>query len=80
MYSDSNFSTSAYTTTLTNPADLLDLRYFKVTTDHETSADSANDGSLDDFKLYNGVSSINWAKNLYLIWEWMYRHGGISCR
>ena len=58
LYSDSNFSTSAYTTTLTNPADLLDLRYFKVTTDHETSADSANDGSLDDFKLYNGVTSI----------------------
>jgi hypothetical protein len=59
LYSDSSFSTSAYTTTLTNNSDLDDLRYFKVTTDHETSADSVNNGSLDNFEFYNGVTSIN---------------------
>ena len=56
IYNDVDFSEVVYTTTLTNSAYLLDLQYFKVTTDHETSADSANDGSLDDFKLYNGVT------------------------
>jgi len=59
LYSDSSFSTSAYTTTLTNNSDLDDLRYFKVTTDHETSADSVNNGSLDNFEFYNGVTSVN---------------------
>jgi hypothetical protein len=58
LYTDSDFSEVKYTTTLTNSADLLDLRYFKVTTDHETSADSTNNGSFDDFNLWDGVTTV----------------------
>ena len=56
LYSDSSYSTSLGTATLTISSGITGLQYFKIM-GYTTSGGLV--GTLDDFKFYNGVSSIN---------------------
>jgi hypothetical protein len=56
LYSDSSYSTSLGTATLTVSSGITGLRYFKIM-GYTTSGGLV--GTFDDFKFYNGVTSIN---------------------
>ena len=57
LYSDSNYSTLVETATSTISA-TGSLRYFSIQTSDSSSASSAIIGTFDDFKFYDGVSSL----------------------
>jgi len=55
LYSDSSYSTSLGTSTLTINSGITGLRYFKIMGYNTTNGLI---GTLDDFKFYNGVTSV----------------------
>jgi hypothetical protein len=56
LYSDSSYSTSLGTSTLTISSGITGLRYFKIM-GYSTTGGLV--GTFDDFEFYNGVSTIN---------------------
>ena len=56
LYSDSSYSTSLGTATLTVSSGITGLQYFKIM-GYNTTGGLV--GTLDDFKFYNGVTSVN---------------------
>jgi len=59
IYTDSDYTTLLYSSSLTNSADLVALRYLKVMTNNEPDADSTNNGSIDDWNIYDAKTSLS---------------------